>query len=132
MKKNLKRAVLFAAIFLMLMSIGAFTQTKKKADPCDSATNQVEMNNCAEREFKAADAQLNKVYNQVMTKLEGEHKTKLKEAELAWIKYRDTNCDCETFLNLGGTIYPLVYNGCLTRMTNNRIKELKDLLDEVK
>ena len=88
------------------------------------------MNDCSKKEFEKADAELNKVYKQLMGKLEGEHKDKLKATELTWIKYRDSNCECEAYLNQGGTIYPLVYNSCLTKMTNNRIKEIKEYLDE--
>src|SRR5215467_10826975 len=130
--KKMKSAGLFVVVLIALVSTGAFTQTKKKAGPCDAAQNQIDMDECTGKEYKAADAALNRVYNQLMSKLEGEHKTKLKDAELAWIKYRDANCDCATFLNLGGTIYPTVNNICLTTMTNNRTKELKGILDDVK
>ena len=114
------------------MMSGGFAQQKKKGNPCDSASNQVEMNDCAAKEYKAADTALNKIYGQLMAKLEDDHKAKLKEAELAWIKFRDAHCEFQAFPNMGGTIYPLVYNGCLTRVTNDRIKELKLMIEEFK
>src|SRR5437868_7127096 len=119
---KLIRKTLFMVLMISILftNFNSYGQNNKKTDPCENAQTQIEMNDCAKREFDKTDAKLNKIYNQLMSKLEGEHKTKLKAAELAWIKYRDANCECESFLNQGGTIYPLVYNGCLTTMTNNR------------
>jgi uncharacterized protein YecT (DUF1311 family) len=131
MKRNSTRLLLLLIVAVMTIS-GSFAQQKKKANPCDSANNQAEMNICAEKEYKAADAALNKVYGQLMSKLEDDHKAKLKEAELAWIKFRDVNCEFQAFPNIGGTIYPLVYNGCLASMTNDRTKELRAALEEFK
>jgi len=131
MRRNSTRLFLILIVVVMTMSAG-FAQQKKKANPCDSAQNQTEMNICAEKEYKAADATLNKVYAQLMSKLEDEHKVKLKEAELAWIKFRDANCEFQAFPNMGGTIYPLVYSGCLTATTLDRIKELRAALEEFK
>jgi uncharacterized protein YecT (DUF1311 family) len=122
---------LFAIMLITIIcntGINSFAQNEKKRDPCEDAQTQSEMNDCSKKEFDKADQELNRVYKQLMARLEGEHKNKLKTAELAWIKYRDLNCECESFINEGGSIYPLVYNSCLTNMTNNRIKELKEYL----
>jgi uncharacterized protein YecT (DUF1311 family) len=105
-------------------------QQSRKKDPCENAQNQQEMNHCAEDEFHKADQKLNKLYNNLGSKLEPERLAKLKEAERAWVKFRDADCDFVTYINKGGSIYPLVYFGCLTESTNDRIKQLEQMLKE--
>ena len=118
-------------IICLLITSAGFTQDRKAQDPCANAQTTAEMRDCAGREYKKADDELNRVYRQVMSKLEDEgHKTALKTAQQAWIKYRDANCEYESYLNRGGTIYPVVYTGCLTGMTINRVKELREMLKD--
>ncbi len=96
---------------------------------CRDPMNQNTMNMCAERDFEAADRELNKVYGEVMKALDDEsYKAKLKLAQRAWIQFRDTECTFETAENEGGSIHPLVYAGCETRLTKARTKELRDYL----
>lgn len=92
---------------------------------------QFEMNQCAHRQYEAADAELNKAYNQLAGKLEADGKARLKEAELAWIKYRDTNCDYESSLYAGGTMRPMIESYCLERMTKARTLELREQSKEL-
>ena len=49
----------------------------------------------------------------------------LKNAQRDWIKFRDDECLYQNVQNEGGSIYPLVYNGCLTTLTKARIKQLQ-------
>jgi len=89
------------------------------------------MRNCAGKQYQKADAELNNVYQQLMSKLGDEgHKAALRAAQQAWIKYRDGNCEFEAYLNRGGTIYPVVYTGCLRAMTTARTKELREFSEE--
>ncbi len=128
-----KTTRLLILIIVTVVTIsGSFAQQKKKASPCGASGNQAELNACAAKEYQAADAALNKVYAQLMSKLEEDHKAKLKASELAWIKFRDANCEFAAFINEGGTMYPMVYNGCLAATTIDRTKELRAALEEFK
>jgi uncharacterized protein YecT (DUF1311 family) len=131
MKESLMRISTFGGpvLLCLLAAISCSAQEQKKPDPCENAQTTAEMRDCAGKEYEAADAELNKVYQQLMSKLDTEgHQTALKEAQLAWIKFRDANCDFESYLNRGGTIYPIVNTGCQTGMTINRTKELQEML----
>lgn len=130
----MKISTLVCSVLLSLTAaISCAAQEQKKPDPCEDAQTTVEMRDCAGKEYEAADAELNKVYRQLMSKLDDEgHKMALKEAQLAWIKYRDANCDFESYLNRGGTIYPIVNAGCRTGMTVNRTRELQEMLRDEK
>ena len=105
-------------------------QEKKRSDPCSSADNQAEMNNCAGREYKAADAALNQVYKQLVSMLDDTEKSGLKEAQVAWLKYRDTNCDFVADQYKGGSMRPMIHGLCLADMTSNRTTELKSQIKD--
>ena len=95
---------------------------------CKNAMSQSEMNICADQDYRAADAKLNAAYAKLMAVAGDEgFKAKLKIAQRAWISFRDSECTYETADNEGGSIHPLVYAGCLTRLTKERTKALNAL-----
>lgn len=99
--------------------------------PCPKAMSQHEMNRCASEEFQKADAELNKLYRQLMNGAGAGERAKLRAAQLAWIKFRDAHCDYEAFGNTGGSIYPMVYGFCLAEVTGERSKQFRDTLKEI-
>jgi uncharacterized protein YecT (DUF1311 family) len=108
----------------------ASAQEPKKTDPCADAQSQAELNICWGKEYKAADARLNKVYGQFASKLNDEEKVQLKNAQLAWLKYRDANCDFVADEYKGGSMRPMIAAICLADVTNNRTTELKAQMKE--
>jgi uncharacterized protein YecT (DUF1311 family) len=102
----------------------AFGQETKKP-PCSDANTQTEMNICAGKEYKTADAALNKVYQQLVAILNVEEKAQLKAAQTAWIKYRDANCVFVGDQYKGGSIRPMIQGLCLADVTQNRTVELR-------
>jgi uncharacterized protein YecT (DUF1311 family) len=78
-----------------------------------------------QQEYRTADAALNRAYEQLVAKLEPEEKSRLKEAQTAWLKYRDTNCDFVADQYKGGSIRPMILGLCLADVTRNRTAELK-------
>lgn len=122
----MKLVILFT-LLLLAANTSIFGQSKKKPLPlpCAKAETQTEMTICWGKEYKAADAVLNQVYRQLVAKLDEEEKAQLKEAQTAWIKYRDTNCDFVADQYKGGTMRPMIAAICLAEMTTNRATELK-------
>jgi uncharacterized protein YecT (DUF1311 family) len=88
---------------MWLAGISVSAQKQKKPDPCANPQTQTEMTQCAAEAYKAADAVLNQVYRQLVAKLDDDEKAQLKEAQTAWLKYRDTNCDFVADQYKGGT-----------------------------
>ena len=111
---------------LLRLAAGAKAQKQRQTQPCEERGSQAEASGCAHREFQAADAELNRTYNRLAGILDAEEKARLKEAELAWIKYRDTNCAFESSQYAGGTMRPMIESFCLTRVTKARAAELKE------
>jgi uncharacterized protein YecT (DUF1311 family) len=127
----MKRIVPALLVSLTLLCAAASAQKRAAQNPCDDAQSQSEMNICADKQFKAADAVLNRVYNQLASKLEADARAKLKAAEVSWLKYRDDNCDYEAAAFEGGSMQPLIYSSCLERMTKARTAELRGQLKEL-
>jgi uncharacterized protein YecT (DUF1311 family) len=125
----MKTAALVVCVCL-LANPYTYGQGKGKAEPCANAQSQAEMNNCAGREYKAADVALNQVYRQLVSMLNDEEKSQIKEAQTAWLKYRDTNCDFVADQYKGGSMRPMILGYCLAEMTRNRTTELKSQIKD--
>ena len=102
----------------------------EREDPCPGANNQHELNRCAALARDRADAELNKVYRELIKDTGAAERAKLRAAQLAWIKFRDAHCDYRSIGNKGGSIYPMVVSFCLAGVTNARVKELQEILRE--
>lgn len=94
------------------------------------AQTQSEMNQEARTDLEIADAELNKVYKALRSKLSDDEKTRLKEVQLIWLKYRDKNAEFEASLYEGGSIAPMVHAGSLTTSTVLRTEQLKGMFRE--
>ena len=131
MKLSVSICGILIALALILLSTGSTSaQKQKKTGPCANPQTQAEMNICAGEDFKAADAVLNRVYQQLLAKLDDEEKAQLKDAENAWLKYRDTNCDFVADQFKGGSMRPMIHAGCLADMTKKRTTELRTQIKE--
>jgi len=111
---NAKVSLLGAFIFLSLVALPdhAFAACR--------GNTQMELNQCAANDYRAADRDLNAYYS----KLE---KTKeLVAAERAWIAYRDAECAYQAKAVEGGSMAPMVHASCLTELTKQRLKQLID------
>ena len=109
----------------LVLPISSPVKPQTPGDPCKGETTY-EMKQCSAKKYKQADDELNKTYQQLMSKLEDDgHRTSLKTAQQAWLKYRDNNCDFESYLNRGGSIYSVIVTECMAAMTTSRTKELK-------
>ena len=118
-------------IFLLLsISVPACAQTKAVVD-CGNAQTQLEMNRCAAEAYQQADKELNELYSTITPKLSVEAKTLLVKAQQHWLVVRDSHCGLYEQFYKGGSMMPLMLYTCKTELTQNRIKELKAILEEV-
>lgn len=97
------------------------------AADCGDLPNQSDMNQCAGKAYKAADTELNRVYNNYRARLEETDKRKLKDVQLAWIKFRDLSCEFESSSVEGGSVHPYISLSCLAKVTRTRIQQLEVL-----
>jgi len=132
--KTLTLGTLIAVSFFLALS--SFAQERAKKDPCEKANQSgvtVDLVECSLKKFAEADAELNKVYRQLMSRL-GDKKwaVKLRTAQQAWIKFRDANCDYVSEFSGGGSAVTYEYNFCLAEMTAARTKELQEMINNIK
>jgi uncharacterized protein YecT (DUF1311 family) len=87
------------------------------------------MNAQARADFARADAELNKTYQVLLTKLrDAESKQKLKETERAWLASRDTEAARAADHARGGSMAPTLRYETMTELTQQRIEQLKTRL----
>lgn len=123
------RARLIAAILALLASPAA-------AQPidCANALAQQDLNACARADWEAADADLNAAYKHAIVLLESWDArlpaaerggvAALRNAQRAWITFRDNACAAEGFAMKGGSAEPLVIYGCMRVLTQERAAHL--------
>ena len=92
---------------------------------CNEAGTQVEMNSCADENYKAADAELNQVYQSLRSQQPKSGQQALEVAEAAWISFRDLDCAFAGSQFEGGSVEPMIYSGCMSDRTKTRLKELQ-------
>jgi uncharacterized protein YecT (DUF1311 family) len=95
---------------------------------CNNPQTQAAINECTKLSDQNADKKLNQVYQQLLSTLERSRKQKLIAAQLAWIKFRDSNCEFERSRYEGGSIAPSIYFGCLGNITKLRTQQLQEYL----
>ncbi len=121
---------LVSLCLLLLVGSYALAQEPKKSEPCADAQTQTEMTICWGNQYKAADRRLNEAYKQFAAKLDEAERAQLKTAQLAWVKYRDANCEFVGDQYKGGTMRPMIAAICLTDVTDNRTRELKQQMKD--
>ncbi len=135
----MKSALILMFCGCVLLADGpAYSEDEAEVD-CANAVTQHDMNVCADRDYRAADRELNEQWlatRQVLVDwdagLEEQNKGAVKalmKAQRAWIEYRDGQCDAEGYSVWGGTMYPTIVSSCLADLTRKRTAELKDLVD---
>jgi uncharacterized protein YecT (DUF1311 family) len=134
MKKFLRAGVCCVSLVLAAAYVAAAQEAAQddvdREDPCPGAHTQFDLNRCAALARDRADAELNKAYQQLMKITSGAERAKLRAAQLAWIRFRDAQCDYESIGNKGGSIYPMVASFCLAGVTNDRTKRLQEIIRE--
>jgi uncharacterized protein YecT (DUF1311 family) len=113
-------------------------QTPYQEHQCDAPMAQLDMNICAGLDFEAADAALNTLWREVIANAREADRdldqsddkrpgteAVLRTAQRAWIQFRDAHCTYEGYEARGGSMEPMLYNGCRARLTNERISQLK-------
>ncbi len=114
------------AILFTLAVSGPASAAELEPNVCETQATTVEMVQCADWHYKQADLWLNQVYKNQSKYKDAPAKKLLRDAQRAWIKFRDAECQSQRDAGRGGTIAPLFEIGCLTSMTENRARALSE------
>lgn len=93
----------------------------------DKASTTVAMSECIQAETQLQDQRLNRVYQQLMGKLDAGQQKSLRDVQRKWLAYRDGNCPFHVQAS-GGTMAQLEGGTCLMDMTRDRAAELERVL----
>ncbi|MBB3936314.1 lysozyme inhibitor LprI family protein [Aureimonas phyllosphaerae] len=98
---------------------------------CTDPQTQTDMTLCAQADLDTADETLNALYAKVRERLKGEDQrlTALRDAQRAWIAYRDSECAFRSSAVDGGSAQPMVEAQCKSEKTARRSADLQDYLD---
>lgn len=90
--------------------------------------SNAEMKEESSKRYTKFDKELNVVYQKIMKSTKGIQKDNIKKAQIAWLKFRDLHCDCESKQFEGGSMESLIHIECLANLTSERVKQLKIFL----
>lgn len=93
----------------------------------DKASSTVAMSECIGAEAQVQDQRLNRVYKQLMGKLDAGQQKSLRDVQRKWLVYRDGNCQFHVQAS-GGTMAQLEGGTCMMSMTRDRAAELERVL----
>ncbi len=112
------------------------------AADCTDPQSNYDMKMCANEDWKKADAELNAAYDKAIASARESYRSTrtaqgyenmpdseaiLRDAQRAWVSFRDANCKYQYQVYYGGTHAPLAHVLCMADMTKMRVKELRQL-----
>jgi uncharacterized protein YecT (DUF1311 family) len=88
------------------------------------------LSECLADAFLAADAELNKTYQAVLKAMTTKGaRGRVREAQRAWIAFRDKECDVQVGPDDGGSLHGAQLSSCLARLTRQRSEQLAYILN---
>ncbi|HXJ78222.1 MAG TPA: lysozyme inhibitor LprI family protein [Candidatus Methylomirabilis sp.] len=92
---------------------------------CENAQTTAAMRECELRRYQQADIEMTAAYQALMGQLDQIGRTKLRQAQRAWVKYRDAEADLQADAARGGTLAPLIRASALADLTESRREQLR-------
>jgi uncharacterized protein YecT (DUF1311 family) len=123
---NKLQTPILVVIFLCLFTGQVLSASESD---CTEAVSTAEMRRCLNERYQQADAELNRVYEQLSAQLSDVRRERLRRAQRAWIVFRDRNSTFVASTVEGGTLYPVLEIMELTSMTQARTDQLKAYLE---
>jgi len=110
-------------------------------DACVDITTNSQSERCSVSAKAAADAQLNTSYQELMVRLEGGYQTDpilaasqkatVQEAQRAWIKLRDADCQIDALeAEPGSSTHVAAVNNCIASMSRDRLVFLDNIASD--
>jgi len=125
----------------LLLSVTIYSQQTpqhpidKALEAClDKDSTTAGMVDCIGKAYDKWDKELNRVYAELMKRLSPDARTKLKEAQVQWLKFRDAEFQMQggIYSKLEGTMYIPMSADSRMQVVKNRALELKSYLDLLK
>jgi len=91
-------------------------------------------NYCATGDFRQIESDLAALFNKITQDytIRFGNTVELEKSQLAFLRYRDNHCIATSKRVADKPFYPMMIAQCKSRMSNSRIKELQQMLDNLK
>ncbi len=119
----------------LALAAALLTAPAAQALDCAAPQTQADMTQCAAILYRAADEDLNLAYGlarDMARQIDAANGAntpgaaiRLRDAQRAWIAFRDLACDTESLLAYGGSLQPMLRLSCLERLTRARTEDLR-------
>ena len=117
---------------MITVSVSCLAQSEPDSINCEDPQTQLEMNICSLRDYEASDKKLNEIFKEIAASIDAKSKPLLIQAQRNWIIVRDSHCKIYEHFYQGGSMMPMMINSCKKELTDNRIRELHTILEEIK
>ena len=126
------------ATLLTALALGATTMVAHAGDDLmspafdaclDKANSTVDMLDCIDAETQRQDQRLNEVYTALRADVQEGRKNQLRDAQRAWINFRNANCAFHLDPD-AGSLARISAADCVLRLTATRAEELAQFLPE--
>ena len=132
-----------AAAILLALALQGSLDERAREFQCGDPPHQLAMNMCAGIDFERADVELNAVWREAIADARAADaeidrrydqrptsEAKLREAQRAWIVFRDAHCTLDAYGGArGGSMESMLYQGCRAQLTRERIRQLRGPAD---
>lgn len=127
---KIRRTELLSLLAALVYGLAAAQTLWAAPSDCANAVTTADMRACADRDYRAADVELNRVYADLRSRLSGAQQERLKEAQRAWIAFRDRQAAFVGGVAAGGTLGPLLEVSELADLTRKRVEQLRRYLND--
>lgn len=129
-RSSIQRALrsLSRSVFNLSVLIFFFFAGKAFAADCSLMAIQTEANECIASELAIETKKINAIYHELRSRLSEDNAKKLRDIQLAWIKFKDLSCSFKASTVERGSSHSYILNTCLLKLTKKRTSELHTLL----
>ncbi len=145
MTRSLSRwTVLWGCLIISAALFRSARAGEEERIDCGEIYATVDIVTCQNYDIEDADKELNAVYSDIMARLKKMKKVAVddsgrkaakeltasaRDAQRAWIEFRDAEAAFQAALLGEGSAFSINYNGVILSMTKARTKELKEVLE---
>lgn len=119
------KRLLYAAGLTLLLTMPA---AHAEAADCAAAKAQADLATCTTKDAASADAALNAVYKALSERVAAADQQRLRDAQRAWIPFRDKECAFRTQPYADGSVYSSLVETCKAELTTARLGQLQHQL----
>ncbi|RWA91949.1 MAG: DUF1311 domain-containing protein [Mesorhizobium sp.] len=113
---------------VLAVAVAAMMAVPAQAADCAAAKTQADLATCTAKDATSADAALNVVYMALAERLTTADQQRLRDAQRAWIPFRDKECAFRTRPYADGSVYSSLVETCKAELTQARLAQLQHQL----